>query len=65
MDFTFDSVELTFSSSLNMSCVAVPTTQDEVYENDEMFSGHLSTTDLQVVFQNRYTTVVILDDDKG
>ena len=65
MDFTFDNVEFTFSLSLNMSCVAVPTTQDEVYENDEMFSGHLSTTDLQVVFQNRYTTVVILDDDKG
>lgn len=65
MDFMFDSVELTFSSSQNMSCVTVPTTQDEIYEYDETFSGHLSTTDSQVLFHTTYTTVTILDDDKG
>ena len=65
MDFTLDSVELTFSSSPDMSCVTIPTTQDELYENDETFRGHLSTTDPQVSLNNNYTTVVILDDDKG
>ena len=56
------SVELTFSESVNQSCVRIPIQNDNRVEDQEEFTVTLNSTDTDVIVGSP-STVTIVDDD--
>ena len=56
------SVELTFSESVNQSCVRIPIQNDNRVEDQEEFTMTLNSTDTDVIVSPP-STVTIVDDD--
>ena len=56
------SVELTFSESVNQSCVRIPIQNDNRVEGQEEFTVTLNSTDTDVIV-GPPSTVTIVDDD--
>lgn len=61
-DYQFVSVELTFSGSVNRSCVRIPIRNDSRVEDPELFNVTLNSTDPDVI-PGPPSTVTIIDDD--
>ena len=61
-DYQFVSVELTFSGSVNRSCVRIPIRNDSTVEEPEMFNVTFNNTDPDVI-PGPPITVTIVDDD--
>ena len=56
------SVELTFSESVNQSCVRIPIQNDNRVEDQEEFTVTLNSTDTDVIV-GPPSTVTVVDDD--
>ena len=66
-DYTaLQNVELTFNSTSTRECTLVSITNDQIFEEDEIFIGRLSSNDSTVLInQDRdETRVFIADDDR-
>ena len=61
-DYQAVSMELTFSESVNQSCVRIPIQNNRRVENPEEFNVTLNSTDPDVI-PGPFSTVTIVDDD--
>lgn len=61
-DYQAVSLELTFSESVNQSCVRIPIQNDNRVEDQEELTVTLNSTDIDVI-PSMPSTVTIVDDD--
>lgn len=65
MDYTFPDMVVTFDGSQSEMCVLLMTTDDSIYEFDEIVELQLSSNSMSVSLTPTLATVTIMDDDIG
>ncbi len=65
VDFDPIDLTLTFDSAPDSMCFPINTLPDNVFEDNEIITLHLSTSDEQTSFDILYTQISILDNTDG
>ncbi len=62
-DYVEVTVDLVFDASTSRSCVSVTTTEDDIYEDSEVFDVNLNPADTDVTVAPDEGEITIIDED--